>query len=208
MKHNDAVIRQYCRAVGKQLPLPGGAAQTAAGRTAGGVHRIRTGLHHAGRTDCPRRNTGRSCTGAFERNCARACACLSEKAALAIYSGRCHNRSIRLLCCTHIWPGDDRSLCCIRRRAHCDLACNRLVRNRTITSGGHDMKTLKSTLALILPRCNSRFSFCFPRVRCICAKHNLSGRRFLLHYNNYCFSFGAERPRSIVHFRPENPRLL
>mgnify|MGYP000839023650 CR=1 FL=1 len=22
MKHNDAVIRQYCRAVGKQLPLP------------------------------------------------------------------------------------------------------------------------------------------------------------------------------------------
>jgi len=22
MKHNDAVIRQYCRAVGKRLPLP------------------------------------------------------------------------------------------------------------------------------------------------------------------------------------------
>ena len=51
MKHNDAVIRQYCRAVGKQLPLP--AAQTAAGRTAGRVDRGRTGLRLAGRTDRP-----------------------------------------------------------------------------------------------------------------------------------------------------------
>lgn len=162
MKHNDAVIRQYCRAVGKRLPLPAAQRRQLLAGLREEFTESAPGLHHAGRTDCPRRNTGRSCTGAFERNCARACVCLSEKAALAIYSGRCHNRSIRLLCCTHIWPGDDRSLCCIRRRAHCDLACNRLVRNRTITSGGHDMKTLKSTLALILLAAILVSSFCFP----------------------------------------------
>lgn len=137
MKHNDAVIRQYCRAVGKRLPLPGGAAQTAAGRTEGGTHRIRTGLHHAGRTDCPRRNTGRSCTGAFKRYRTGACADLSEKAASAVSSGRCADRPGRLLRSADLCAGAHGQLCSIRGGAYHHPAHDRSVRSRTIASGGH-----------------------------------------------------------------------
>lgn len=69
------------------------------------------------------------------------------------------------------------------------------------------MKTLKSTLALILLAAILVSSFCFPA--CAASAQSIT---YLedgsYYYNNYCFSFGAERPRSIVHFRPENPRLL
>ena len=118
MKHNDAVIRQYCQAVGKRLPLP--AAQR---------RQLLTGLReeltdHAGRADCPCRHTGRGRAGTFKRNRAGTRAGLSEKAAPAVSFGRCADRRDRLLCSADLCAGDDGQFCCICGRAYYHPAHN------------------------------------------------------------------------------------
>lgn len=137
MKHNDAVIRQYCRAVGKQLPLPAAQRRQLLAGLREEFTESAPGLHHAGRTDCPRRNTGRSCTGAFKRYRTGACADLSEKAASAVSSGRCADRPGRLLRSADLCAGAHGQLCSIRGGAYHHPAHDRSVRSRTIASGGH-----------------------------------------------------------------------
>ena len=122
MKHNDAVIRQYCRAVGKQLPLP--AAQR---------RQLLAGLREEFT------ESAQGCTTLDEliARVGTACADLSEKAASAVSSGRCADCPGRLLRSADLCAGAHGQLCSIRGGAYHHPAHDRSVRSRTIASGGH-----------------------------------------------------------------------
>lgn len=137
MKHNDAVIRRYCRAVGKRLPLPAAQRrQPLAGlreeftESAQGCTTLDELIARVGTPDeaaqellsgiAPER------VQAYQKKLRRR----SLLAAVLIRPGR-------LLRSADLCAGAHGQLCSIRGGAYHHPAHDRSVRSRTIASGGH-----------------------------------------------------------------------
>ena len=124
MKHNDAVIRQYCRAVGKRLPLP--AAQR---------RQLLTGLREElteSAPDCTTLDALIAHVGTPDEAAQELLSGIAPERVQAYQKklhrrylfGRCADRRDRLLCSADLCAGDDGQFCCICGRAYYHPAHN------------------------------------------------------------------------------------
>lgn len=137
MKHNDAVIRQYCRAVGKQLPLPAAQRrQLLAG--------LREELTEAAQ-DCASLDALIAQAGTPDEAAQELLSGIAPERVQA-YQKKLRRRYllaavliVLAFCCAALilCAGAHGQLCSIRGGAYHHPAHDRSVRSRTIASGGH-----------------------------------------------------------------------
>lgn len=137
MKHNDAVIRQYCRAVGKRLPLP--AAQR---------RQLLAGLREElteSAQDCTTLDELIARVGTPDEAAQELLSGIAPER-VQTYQKKLRRRYLlaavlivlgRLLRSADLCAGAHGQLCSIRGGAYHHPAHDRSVRSRTIASGGH-----------------------------------------------------------------------